>query len=103
MGYVFLTISLILGVSSQMCVKLSKGFKVLLPTIGAFLLLIVCIYFVSLTTKYFEMGVVFAIWAGLTVASTTLLGIYIFKESKSTRKLVSVALIIIGVVILKAF
>ncbi|WP_445487418.1 DMT family transporter [Niallia sp. 03133] len=103
MGYLFLAISLILGVSGQLCVKLSKGFKVLLPTIGAFLLFIPCIYFVSLTTKYFEMGIVFAIWAGLTIVSTTLLGIYLFKESKSTRKLVSVGLIIIGVVILKAF
>jgi len=49
------------------------------------------------------MGIVFAIWAGLTIVSTTLLGIYIFKESKNKRKIISVTLIIIGVIILKAF
>ena len=84
MGYVFLTIGLVLGIAGQMCVKLSKGFKQTFPTIGAFLLFIACIYFISLTTHYFEMGIVFAIWAGLTIASTTLLGIYIFKESMGT-------------------
>ncbi|MCM3772302.1 MULTISPECIES: DMT family transporter [Priestia] len=103
MGYVFLTIGLVLGISGQMCVKLSKGFRQTFPTIGAFLLFITCIYFISLTTRYFEMGIVFAIWAGLTIASTTLLGIYIFKESKNTRKIISVTLIITGVIILKVF
>ncbi|MCM3021189.1 multidrug transporter EmrE-like cation transporter [Priestia megaterium] len=103
MGYVFLTIGLVLGIAGQMCVKLSKGFRQTFPTIGAFLLFIACIYFISLTTHYFEMGIVFAIWAGLTIASTTLLGIYIFKESKNKRKIISVTLIITGVIILQAF
>jgi small multidrug resistance pump len=49
------------------------------------------------------MGIVFTIWAGLTIVSTTLLGIYIFKESKNKRKIISVTLIITGVIILKAF
>ncbi|MED4025627.1 hypothetical protein BTA37_10475 [Priestia megaterium] len=103
MGYVFLTIGLVLGIGGQMCVKLSKGFKQTFPTIGAFLLFIACIYFISLTTHYLEMGIVFTIWAGLTIVSTTLLGIYIFKESKNKRKIISVTLIITGVIILKAF
>jgi multidrug transporter EmrE-like cation transporter len=103
MGYVFLTIGLVLGIAGQMCVKLSKGFRQSFPTIGAFVLFIACIYFISLTTNYFEMGIVFSIWAGLTIASTTLLGIYIFKESKNKRKIISVTLIITGVIILKAF
>ncbi|MEK1832888.1 SMR family transporter [Priestia megaterium] len=87
MGYVFLTMGLVLGIAGQMCVKLSKGFRQTVPTIGAFLLFIACIYFISLTTHYFEMGIVFAIWAGLTIVSTTLLGIYIFKESKTKERL----------------
>ncbi|MFP7733382.1 DMT family transporter [Priestia aryabhattai] len=103
MGYVFLTIGLVLGIAGQMCVKLSKGFRQSFPTIGAFVLFIAGIYFISLTTNYFEMGIVFSIWAGLTIASTTLLGIYIFKESKNKRKIISVTLIITGVIILKAF
>ncbi|AJI20559.1 QacE family quaternary ammonium compound efflux SMR transporter [Priestia megaterium] len=103
MGYVFLTMGLVLGIAGQMCVKLSKGLRQTVPTIGAFLLFIACIYFISLTTHYFEIGIVFAIWAGLTIVSTTLLGIYIFKESKNKRKIISVTLIITGVIILKAF
>lgn len=96
MGYVFLTIGLVLGIAGQMCVKLSKGFRETVPTIGAFLLFIACIYFISLTTHYFEMGIVFAIWAGLTIASTTLLGIYIFKESKTKERVSPLLLLLQG-------
>jgi len=101
MGYIFLVLSIILGVSGQMCVKMSKGFKVKLPTASAFVLFISCIYFVSLSTIFFEVGIVFAIWAGLTIVCTTLLGIFIFGESKSRRKIISILSIMIGVILLE--
>lgn len=101
MGYLFLFFSIMLGVSGQMCVKMSRGFKVKLPTIGAFVLFIGCIYFVSRATMYIEVGIVFAIWAGLTIVSTTILGILFFNESKDKRKIYSILSIMAGVILLK--
>lgn len=101
MGYLFLVIGIILGVSAQMSVKLSKGFKVKIPTLFAFILFIVCIYFISLATKYLEVGIVFAIWAGITIVCTTVLGVILFGESNNKRKMLSILSIIIGVVILE--
>lgn len=100
MGYVFLVLGILLGVTGQMCVKLSKGFKVKIPTVSAFVSFIACIYFISLATKYIEVGIVFSIWAGLTIVCTTLLGIILFGESKSRRKIISIISIMAGVVLL---
>lgn len=101
MGYVFLVLGILLGITGQMCVKLSQGFRVKIPTFSAFVSFIVCIYFIALTTKYFEVGIVFAIWAGLTIVCTTLLGIILFDESKNRRKIISIISIMTGVVLLE--
>ncbi|MNO97394.1 Quaternary ammonium compound-resistance protein QacC [compost metagenome] len=101
MGYVFLAIGIVLGISGQMCVKLSRGFKAKIPALSAFVLFISCIYFISLATNYFEVGIVFAIWSGLTIICTTLLGILIFGEAINQRKIISVLSIMAGVVILE--
>lgn len=101
MGYVFMVLGILLGVTGQMCVKLSQGFRVKIPTLSAFVSFIACIYFISLTTKFFEVGIVFAIWAGLTIVCTTLLGIILFGESKNRRKIISIISIMAGVVLLE--
>lgn len=101
MGYLFLVLGILLGVSAQLCVKMSKGFKVMIPTFFSFLLFISCFYFISLATNYLEVGVVFAIWAGITIVCTTLLGIILFGESNNKRKMFSILCIIIGVVLLE--
>ncbi|WP_427179877.1 DMT family transporter [Paenibacillus sp. TC-CSREp1] len=101
MEYILLILSVILGVSGHMCVKMSKGFKIKLPTIGAFILFISSIYFVSLATKKLEISIVFAIWAGLTIVCTTLLGIVLFGESNDKRKILSILSIMSGVMLLK--
>lgn len=100
-GYIYLAAGIVLGVSGQMGVKMSKGFKAKLPAIGAFLLFIACIYFISLATPFFEVGIVFAIWAGATIVCTTLLGIILFDESGSRRKILSILSIVAGVVVLE--
>lgn len=101
MAYVFLGLGVLFGVTGQVFVKMSKGFKVKKPTICAFIAFIVCIYFISLAIKELEVGMVFAIWAGLTIVCTTVFGIIYFGESKSIHKIISILSIIIGVIILK--
>lgn len=101
MAYVFLGLGILFGVTGQLFVKMSQGFKVKRPTVCAFIAFIVCTYFISLAIKELEVGMVFAIWAGLTIVCTTVLGIIYFEESKSIHKIVSILSIIMGVIILK--
>src|SRR5699024_11317554 len=67
MGYASLSLGIIFAIFAQMCVKMSKGFKVLLPTLTAFILFIFTNFFISSAIRYFEMGIVYAVWSALTI------------------------------------
>ncbi|MCA1011561.1 DMT family transporter [Halobacillus halophilus] len=98
MGY--LIAALILAALGQVTVKLSLGFKRLLPSILSFALFGLCIYFLTLSVQYIEVGIAYAVWSGVSIAATTLLGILFFNEKITRRKLISTLLILVGVVIL---
>ncbi|WP_158737870.1 multidrug efflux SMR transporter [Alteribacillus sp. YIM 98480] len=100
MGYIFLTISLILAVLGNTSVKLSQGFQRWLPSIGVFILYGFCIYFLTLSVQKIEISIAYAIWSGVTIAATTLIGIVFFNELANVRKISSVILIILGVLFL---
>lgn len=100
MGYVYLSLGILFAIFAQMCVKMSKGFKVLLPSFAAFILFIFTNFFISSAIKYFEMGIVYAVWSALTIIVTALLGIFLFGESVNKQKVVSIFALVAGVVIL---
>lgn len=100
MGYASLSLGIIFAIFAQMCVKMSKGFKVLLPTITAFILFIFTNFFISSAIRYFEMGIVYAVWSALTIILTALLGIFLFGESVNRQKVVSIFALVSGVIIL---
>lgn len=48
-------------------------------------------------------GVAYAVWTGLGAAGTVVVGIWAFNESANAGKLVSVALVLIGIVGLRLY
>ncbi|MFD2923949.1 DMT family transporter [Halobacillus naozhouensis] len=100
MGYILLTISLIFAVLGNTSVKLSQGFYKRMPSFGSFLFYGFCIYFLTLSVQHIEVSIAYAIWSGVTIAATTLIGILFFNESINKRKVSSVLLIIAGVLVL---
>ena len=101
MGYFLLVLSLVTSITANICVKLSYGFTRKLASISAFVFYGLCGLFLVLTVRYMELGVLYGIWAGLTVSGTALLGMLFFGESSSRRKLISIGIIIVGVILLQ--
>jgi len=52
----------------------------------------------GLAVKRIEIGVAYAIWAGVGTALIALIGILYFREAVTALKMVSIALIILGVI-----
>lgn len=52
--------------------------------------------------KYLQVSVAYAVWIGIGTAGAVLINMFAFGESRSVGRIVSVLLIIIGVVGLKA-
>jgi small multidrug resistance pump len=78
--------------------KASAGFSRLLPsllTIGGYA---ASFYLLGLTLKRMEVGVVYAIWSGAGTALMAVIGWWLFSESMTLLKVMSITLIVVGVI-----
>jgi small multidrug resistance pump len=98
MYWFYLAMAIVLEVMGTTCMKLSGGFTRLIPSVLVFVLYMVSFSFMILALKKMELGVVYAIWAGLGTAMIALIGIVWFQESVSLLKIVSIVFIVLGVV-----
>ncbi|KOP80372.1 quaternary ammonium transporter [Lysinibacillus sp. FJAT-14745] len=96
----FLFISIISEVFASSMLKLTNGFKRLLPSIGVVVGYGTAFYFFSLTLQSLAIGTAYAIWAGIGTALTAIIGIVFYKELFNLKKIMGILLIIVGVVIL---
>ena len=98
MGWFLLALAIILEVAGTTCMKLSGGFKEILPTVLVFVF-----YGLSFTAfiyalKTIDLSITYAIWAGLGLALIAAIGILYFKEPVSVQRMVFIGLILVGVI-----
>ncbi|QDQ02565.1 multidrug efflux SMR transporter [Lysinibacillus fusiformis] len=96
----YLLISIVSEVFASSMLKLTNGFKRFLPTMGVVVGYGTAFYFLSLTLQSLPIGTAYAIWAGLGTALTAIVGVLLYKEYFSVKKLAGIAMIIAGVVVL---
>ncbi|KOS68747.1 quaternary ammonium transporter [Lysinibacillus contaminans] len=96
----FLLISIVSEVFASSMLKLTNGFKRLLPSIGVVVGYGSAFYFLSLTLQSLAIGTVYAIWAGLGTALTAIVGVIFYKENFNVKKFIGIAMIIGGVILL---
>lgn len=58
--------------------------------------------FLYVSFKYLQVSIAYAVWIGIGTAGAVLINMIVFGESRSMGRVISVGLIIIGVVGLKA-
>lgn len=66
--------------------------------IAVAILYLSCFWLLGLTMRHFDLGLVYAIWSGVGVTLTALIGLMFFGDTFSSLKLVSIILIVLGVV-----
>ena len=84
-------------VAGTTALKSSAGFSRLVPSLLVCLFYGLSFFLFALALKRIELGVAYAIWAGLGTALVATIGVLWFGEAVSTIKLVSLVLIIAGV------
>jgi len=95
--WLYLTGAIILEVAGTTSMKLSDGFTRTVPSILMFVFYILSLVCLTFALKKFDVGVAYAIWAGLGTALIAVIGIYFFREPATLLRLGSIGLIIIGV------
>lgn len=103
MEWLLLIIAGFFEVAFVVNMKLSDGFKNVKFTILTVISASLSFFLLSLALKEIAVGTGYAVWTGIGAAGSVLLGMYVFQEKKSRKKLFFLSCIVIGVVGLKLF
>lgn len=101
MNWILLLLAGLLEVVWAVGLKYTEGFTRLWPSIGTLLAMIVSFGLLSVAMKTLPLGTAYAVWVGIGVIGSALLGVFLFAEPMSLGRLVSLALILTGIVGLK--
>lgn len=103
MAWLLLVIAGVFEVAFVISMKLSDGFKNIKFTILTVISASLSFFLLSLALREIAVGTGYAVWTGIGAAGSVLLGMYLFQEKKSRKKLFFLSCIIMGVVGLKLF
>jgi len=98
MTWLFLVLAILLEVAGTTCMKLSDGLTKMVPSILLFVFYTLSFGMLTLALKRIDVSVAYAVWSGVGTALLATIGVLWFKEPMTALKLISLALIIIGVV-----
>ena len=101
MAWIFLTIAGVFEISWAIGIKYTQGFIRLWPSVLKIAAMAVSFYFLARSLKTIPVGTGYAVWTGIGVAGTAIIGMILLGESRELSRLLCVALIIAGVVGLK--
>ncbi len=94
---IYLLLAILLEVAGITSMKLSDGFNNMTPSVFIFIFYLFSFIFLTLTLKRLEVSIVYAVWSGLGTLLIAVIGVCFFHEPVTTVKVVSLALIIVGV------
>ncbi|MGD0897291.1 MAG: multidrug efflux SMR transporter [Thermoguttaceae bacterium] len=100
MSWLYLVAAVVVETIGTACMKLSEGFHKLVPSVLLFIFYALSFGLITLAVKgeRIEVSVAYAIWSGAGTALIAVVGILWFQESVTLLKVVSLAMIVLGVV-----
>ncbi len=98
-SYLFLTLAVFLGVTSNSYAKSATGFTLLIPSVISAITIVLCMYALSMVMKNIPMGITYASFAGLTILATIAVGVVRFNQIPNFYSIIGLILIIAGVLI----
>lgn len=99
----YLGLAIMAEVIATASLKSTDGFTKFWPSIVVVVGYCSAFYFLSLTLDTIPIGVAYAIWSGVGIASLAIISVLIFDQKIDLAGAVGMALIIAGVVVLRVF
>jgi quaternary ammonium compound-resistance protein SugE len=101
MAWIVLFLAGLFEIGWAVCLKYTKGFTALLPTIGFGSFLLLSVFLLGVSLKSLPLGTAYTVWTGIGAVGTVVLGIMLFGEAADFRRLFCIGLIIMGIIGLK--
>jgi quaternary ammonium compound-resistance protein SugE len=101
-AWVYLLIAGLAEIAWAIGLKLTNGWSRLWPSVYTIVLIVISYVFLSLALKSLPLGTAYAVWTGIGAVGAALAGMIMFGESHEALRFFWIALIVIGVLGLKA-
>ena len=101
MQWIILLLAGLFEIGWAIAMKYSDGFTVLLPSVITAVGYIASAVFLSMALKQLPLGTAYAMWTGMGIVGTTVLGVFLFQEKLSVPQGICVILILVGIIGLK--
>ncbi len=102
-AWIILFVAGLLEIGWAVGLKYTEGFTRLWPTVGTLISLVASMGLLGLAVRDLPIGTAYPIWTGIGAIGTVVVGIVLLGESASLARLACVAMIVFGVIGLKAF
>lgn len=102
-AYFFLIVAVLFEGLGTTSLQASQQFTKFWPSLGVFAGFGMSFYCLMIVLKYLPLGITYAIWAGIGICLTALLGWLIFRQAVDLPALIGMGLIISGIVVINVF
>ena len=101
MAWLFLFLAGLTEIGWAIALKYSHGFTRLFPSVIAITVMVLSFFFFFHSLKSIPIGTAYAVWTGIGIMGTVILGIFLFNEPVNFSRLLFLSFILIGIVGLK--
>lgn len=101
MAWIILLLAGISEIAWAVGLKYSEGFTKPLPSILTISSLLISFALLGIALRTLPLSLAYGIWVGIGAVGTAILSVYLFNETMSVLKIVSLSLIVLGIVGMK--
>lgn len=102
-AYFYLACAIVFEIIGTTFLVKSQEFTRPVPTLATIILYGLSFYLLTKTLRVIPLGIAYALWGGIGICLTALVGLVVFKQSIDTPAILGIGLIISGVVVLNLF
>lgn len=102
-AYSALGLAILFEITGTTFLMKSVQFTKLIPTVIMGLCYLCSFFFLAQALKVVPLGIAYAMWGGLGIVLTAIIGVVVFRQSLDLPALAGIGLIVSGVVVLNLF
>ena len=101
MAWLFLFLAGLTEIGWAIALKYSHSFTRIFPSVIAITVMVLSFFLLAHSLKSIPIGTAYAVWTGIGIMGTVILGIFLFNEPVNFSRLLFLSFILIGIVGLK--
>lgn len=102
-AYFFLIIAVLFEGLGTTSLQASQQFTRFWPSLGVILGFGMAFYFLMIVLQYLPLGITYALWSGVGICLTALLGWLIFRQALDWPAILGMGLIVVGIVVINVY